>query len=103
MLMSCNRHKMTELPASTAMATTTNEAYEMMKHGEGVVGDYDYAVIDELPTGSPPPTSTEGDYENPLPPSDQPHPLPQATPTYSNVGGDGKELEAVYESIPGDK
>ena len=91
---------MTALPASTAIATATNEAYGMMKHGEGVVGDYDYAVIDELP---PPPTSTEGDNENPRPLSDQPQPLPQATPTYSNVGGDGKDLEAAYESIPGDK
>ena len=95
---------MTELPASTAIATTTNEAYDnMMKHGEGVAGDYDYAVIDELSARSPPPTSPEGDYENPRPPSDQPHPLPQATPTYNNVGGDGKELEAAYVSIPGDK
>ena len=97
---------MTELPASTAIATTTNEAYGMMKHEGGVSGDYDYAqyaVIDELSARSPPPTSPEGDYENPRPPSDQPHPLPQATPTYNNVGGDGKELEAAYESIPGDK
>ena len=76
--MSCHRHKMTELPASTAMA------YEMMKHEGGVAGDNKYV---ELPTGSPP-TSPEGDYENPHPPSDQP---PQATPTYSNVGGDGKD------------
>ena len=87
MLMSCNRHKMIELPASTAIATTTNEAYGMMKHGEGVAGDYDYAVIDELP---PPPTSTEGDYENPRPPSDQPHPLPQATPHIAMWVGTGK-------------
>ena len=86
--MSCNRHKMTELPASTAIATTTNEAYEMTKHEGGVTGDNVYV---ELPTGSPPPTSPEGDYENPRPPSDQPQPLPQATPTYSNVSGDGND------------
>jgi hypothetical protein len=78
-------HKMTELPASTAIATTTNEAYEMMKHEGGVAGDNEYV---ELPAGSPPPTSPEGDYENPHPPSDQP---PQATPTFNNVGGDGND------------
>ena len=86
--MSCNRHKMTELPASTAIATTTNEAYGMIKHEEGVAGDNEYVA---LPVGSPPHTSPEGDYKNPHPPSDQPQPLPQATPTYNNVGGDGKD------------
>ena len=82
--MSCNRHKMTELPASTAMATAASEAYGMMKHEGEVEGDNEYV---ELPA----PPSPEGDYENPHPPSDQPQPLPQATPTYSNVSGDGND------------
>ena len=89
---------MTNLTGSVAIATTTNEAYEMMKYEGGVAGDYDYAAIDELPV-SPPPTSPESAYENPLPP----HPPPEATPTYRNVGGDGKEMEAAYEVIPEDK
>ena len=91
---------MTDLTASAAIATTTNEAYGMMKHEGGVAGDYDYAAIDELPVSSPPPTSPECAYENPLPP---PYLLPEATPTYKNVSMDGKEVETAYESIPGDK
>ena len=92
------RHEMTTLSNSPiAITTTTNRAYELIKHGgqEGRLDDGEYENI-------PP---AEELYEDPSsPPLQQPLPSPTVPPpavlpTSGNVGG---AREAVYEPIPGD-
>ena len=90
---------MTTLPGSLdekglAITTTTNRAYEPIKHGG-----------DEYEQVNSPPESPLGGYvsvvPSPPPPSHQPLPAvppPAAIPPPEN-GGE----EAVYEPIPGDK
>ena len=103
-----DRHELPVLPGSpviegVAITTTPNTAYEMMKQGGRVGGEYE--VVNSPPGGPPLSKDLEGMYEVPSPPSShQPMPaipLPVAPPTSGNVGGAGEE--AVYESIPGDK
>ena len=96
---------MTTLPGSpdvkdVAFTTTTNRAYEPIKHGGRLEDEYDLVS---------PPEGPPGVYVNvvpspPAPSSHQPLPAvppPVATPTPENGGGAGDE--AVYEPIPGDK
>ena len=98
-----DRHEMTTLPGSSdvkgvAITTTTNRAYELIKHGGRLEDGYDLVSPPESPPGgyvnvvpSPPPPSSH----QPLPPP------PVAIPTPGNGAGAGEE--AVYEPIPGDK
>ena len=102
-----DRHELTVLPGSpviegVAITTTPNTAYETMKQGGRVGGEYE--VVNSPPGGPPLSKDLEGMYEVPSPPSShQPVPLPVAPPTPGNVGGAGEEEEEVYEPIPGDK
>ena len=82
-----------------AITTTPNTAYEKMKQGRGVGGEYE--VVNSPPGAPPLSKDLEGMYEVPLPPSShQPVPLPVVPPTSGNVGGEGEEEEEVYEPIP---
>ena len=108
-----DRHELTMLPGSpviegVAITTTPNTAYEMMKQGGRVGGEY--KVVNSPPGGPPLSKDLEGMYEVyevPSPPSShQPVPaipLPVASPISGNVGGAREEEEEVYEPIPGDK
>ena len=88
---------MTTLPDSPyAITTTTNRAYELIKH-EGQEGRLDDGEYESIPPANEVPSSP------PLPPQ-QPLRRPTVPPptvlsTLGNVGGAG---EAVYEPIPGD-
>ena len=82
------------LDSPDAITTTTNRAYELIKHG-GRLDDGEYENIPpakemyEVPSSPP--------LQQPLPSPTVPPPA--ALPTSGNVGG---VEEAIYEPIPGD-
>ena len=87
-----------------ALTTTANTAYDMMKQGGRLEGEYELV---SCPPGGPLPSKyLEGMHEVPSPPpSRQPLPtipLPLVTPTSLNVGR-AEEERVIYEHIPGDK
>ena len=75
-----------------AITTTANTAYGMMRHGEGLEGDYE--VI------SPPGGFT---YKVPSPPSSR-QPLPTIPPPVATpTSGDEAKQENVCDPVSGDK
>ena len=84
-----------EQERGAAIATTANVAYGMLVHDERVVDDCEHEAITIVPLGSPLTAGPECACEYLIPSSHQPHPLPEATPTYR----DGEREEAVYEHI----
>ena len=119
-VLSLHRHSMTTLhgPGSD-ITTTSNMAYELVKHRAGLQGrrrwgggrgELESVVYEEVvssPSPSPPPLSSAavgaGGYEVQTVPSLHKYtPLP-AQPLASNGGGGGGEEEGVYEVFPGEK
>ena len=79
--------------ADVGIATSTNEAYEMMKQG-GQGGGQDGGDRYKPPGGPP---VGEGMYEVPSPPA------PQQPAAVSGGGGTEGEGDVVYELIPGEQ
>ena len=79
-----------------AITTTTNRAYEPIKHGWRLEDEYDLVSPPESPPGE-----DVNVVPSPPPPSHQPLPAvpPPAAIPPPEKGGE----EAVYEHIPGDK
>ena len=117
-VLSLHRHSMTTLHGPVSdIATTSNMAYELVKHRAGQQGRRgrgggrgEFESVEYEEVVSPPPLSSAavgaGGYEVPTVPS--PHkytPLP-AQPLASNGGGGGGkggEEEGVYEVLPGEQ
>ena len=114
-VLSLHRHSMTILHGPVSdIATTSNMAYELVKHRAGPQGRRsrgELELVEYEEVVSPPPLSSAavgaGGYEVPTVPS--PHkytPLP-AQPLASNGGGGGGkgggEEEGVYEVLPGEQ
>ena len=90
-----SRHALGTMPTAydVAIATSTNEAYEMMKQG-GQGGGQD-GRDRYVPPVCPP--VGEGTYEIPSPPAPQ-----QPAAVFSGGGTEG-EGDVVYELIPGEQ
>ena len=114
LVFSPHRFELTGLPSpamveGTAIKTTDNTAYEVMKQGVGEP-ENGYEMVDTSPPGGPPPADEGEKYDVPASPYCR-EPLP-ATPTVGGaeepnspppVTGGGEEEDGVYEIIPGDK
>ena len=89
------RHALGTMPTAqdVAIATSTNEAYEMMKMG-GQGRRQDGGDRYKSPGGPP---VGEGMYEIPSPPA------PQQPAAISGGGGTEGEGDVVYELIPGEQ
>ena len=86
-------------PIVSAIPTTTNTAYELMKEGRGSQNRHEYEMVGAPPAPSSPATEPlEEAYEIPLPavPEDRGQPLPA-------VLAAKEEEEGACDSIPGDQ
>ena len=116
-VLSLHRHSMTTLHGPVSdITTTSNIAYELVKHRAGPQGRRGKGELEpveyEEVVSSPPSLSSvavgAGGYEVPTVPSPHKHtPLP-AQPLASNGGrgggkGGGEEEEGVYEVLPGEQ
>ena len=83
-------YEMMKQESVAAIATIANVAYGTKKHEEGGANDYEYVTSPPLTAGP------ECACEYLIPSSHQPHPLPEATPTYEHMDGEEKEEVVMY-------
>ena len=119
-VLSLHRHSMTTLHGPVSgITTTSNMAYELVKHraepqgrrrggGKGELEPVEYEEVVSSPP--PPPLSSAavgaGVYEMPTVPSPHKHTPLRAQPLASNGGGGGGKgggEEGVYEFLPGEQ